>query len=286
MNDVPIDAISRLNAHARAFGQGYRAIYAYKTLAAVTLAMDGAATIRFVRWIGTCNRCTNGRYSHWEWEDGYTVRCRDCGGTGERALRFTATTLPNGDVWHHPWEGPNSSGRDIATEVLGLAFVDDGRGNYHHETAIGQRIEWRDPGEWRPNLPPARLETAELVPLLNQVEDWVDASTAPAGCHWMWEKARRYLRKCSTRSYAEFPDSYQLDIGRAPGGCFVCGDEGDLSGCYGRMTPLLHWSLPVCKRHGQGPDKVPFPKDPPPDALITPDIRRWLERHESVERLR
>ena len=80
--DIPLAALGRLNVHARAC-HGYneaRAIYAYKTLAALILTLDGRASLRFVQWTGRCNRCTNGRFTHWDWEDGYSVRCRDCDG--------------------------------------------------------------------------------------------------------------------------------------------------------------------------------------------------------------
>lgn len=127
-----------------------------------------------------------------------------------------------------------------------------------------------------------RLPIAEVVPLLNQVEDWVESAEQPAGAYWVWKHARQCLCQQKHRYViGENSHSYRLDLGQAPGGCFVCGAPAGTR--YGRMTPLFHWSLPVCKRHSDGPDKVPFPKDPPPEALITPDIRRWLDRHERIE---
>jgi hypothetical protein len=187
-------------------------------------------------------------------------------------------------AWHHPWEGPTSPGRDIARAVLGVEWNDD----CAYRTASRQTIEWREPGDWRPLLPAERLPLGELVPLLNEVEDWVEASRPPAGRHWMWETARRYLhQRKHPNVYGEPTHGYRLNLGRAPGGCFVCGDESDLEGfCYGRMTPLFHWSLPVCKRHGSGPDKAEHPKDPPPVEMMTPDVRRWLDRHERIEVVR
>lgn len=285
---VPISAISRLNGHARAiggWGSERNAIYAYKTLAALILALDGSASLRFIRWRGACNRCTNGRYQHWDWDDGYTVRCRDCGGTGRRTLHFTETTMADGHAWHHPWQGRTSPGRDIAFAALGLEHVDNADDWYTYRTAGGQLIEWRDPGEWRPNQRTERLPIAEVVPLLNQVEDWVESAEQPAGAYWVWKHARQCLCQQKHRYViGENSHSYRLDLGQAPGGCFVCGAPAVTR--YGRLTSLFHWSLPVCKRHSDGPDKVPFPKAPPPDALITPDIRRWLDRHERIETVR
>lgn len=93
--------------------------------------------------------------------------------------------------------------------------------------------------------------------------------------------AKRHLHlQKHGRVYGEPSHGYSLDLGRAPGGCFVCGDEGDLDSiCFGRMTPLLEWSLPVCKTHRNSP----HPKDPAPSAMITPTIKRWLERHGRID---
>lgn len=261
---IPIAAISRLNAHARSrrggtlFSSERDAIYAWKTYAALTLARDGTAALRFVRWRGTCAYCDKGRFHHWEWDDGVTVACRDCGGTGIRTLHFTETTLPGGHVWHHPWQGRVTPGRDIAVAV---------RGSYEDGD-----IEWSEPGEWHPLLPAAPLPLAELVPLLNDVEDWVAAVPEPVrGSDWWWiaDNARRTLRG----------GGYRLDLGRAPGGCFVCGDERDIVTNFGMYAPAFHWSLPVCGAHRNSP----HPKDPPPACLITPDLARWLDRRERVE---
>lgn len=277
---VPVAALSRLNTHARSrglfMGNERWAIYAYKTLAALTLALEGAATLRFVRWQGKCAHCDNGRFHHWEWEDGRTVACRDCKGTGTRTLEFTETTMPGGHVWHHPWQGRVTPGRDIGLAVRGLEWTGD---TYRHDD--GTSIEWHDPGEWKPLAPAQPLPLAELVPLLNEVEDWVELAPAPprGSYWWKWEDARRYLH---TRRHARTipPDSslYRLDLGRAPGGCFVCG-ASDIVIHLGRISPLFHWSLPVCVEHRH----APHPTDPPPDSLITPDIRRWLARHERIE---
>ncbi|HEX7049864.1 MAG TPA: DUF6166 domain-containing protein, partial [Longimicrobiales bacterium] len=57
---VPPDvlaALIRLNAHARAYGGGKWAIYAYKEMASILLAQSGEAAVRGVEWRGECNRC-------------------------------------------------------------------------------------------------------------------------------------------------------------------------------------------------------------------------------------
>lgn len=280
MTDIPLAALGRLNAHAReqkSWGQS-AAIYAYKSFAAMTLACEKKLQLRCVSWTGRCNRCTDGRFRHYTWDDGYSVRCRDCGGSGRRTLDFAETTLPDGQVWHHPWL---RTGFEIARALLDVSF---GR-NGEYRTPDGAVLVWHEPGEWQPLLPGRRLALAELVADLNAVEDWVQAATTALRGSWWWigSDAKRHLcRHSHARVTGEPSHGYMLDLGRAPGGCFVCGDETDLDGiCIGRMTPLLHWSLPVCKAHRN----APHPKDPPPAALITPEIRRWLDRHEHVEEI-
>lgn len=285
MSQIPIAALSRLNVHARA-GFGQRdAIYAYKTLAAITAALEGTASLRFVRWTGKCNRCTNGRYSHWDWRDGYTVRCRDCRGTSINSLYFVETTLPEGHKWHHPWSGRHRPGYEIADAVLGLTYDNDLR---DYRTAGGQRIEWQPAGDWSPNKPADHLPLAELVPLLNEVEDWVERAPKPGGGTWVWERAQRHLFTHKPQHYSD-PDEYVetygygLELGDAPEVCFVCGSS-ELNSCgYGAFKGRLHWRLRVCDRHFDGPEKAPHPKNPePPAELITPDIQRWLDRHQRM----
>jgi len=290
--NVPVASLSRLNVHARA-SSGHaiaRAIYAYKELAALVACLDELATLRFVVWQGKCSRCENGRYSHWDWTDGYTVRCRDCRGTGIRTLRFTETRFATGQVWHHPWNGAAQPGRVLATKVLGAKYFYGGglfRGTYDGwETEAGQAIDFRPVVDWKPLESAEKIPLAELVPLLNQVEDWMESShSRPAfGGAWIRECAQRHLFKPPKRDYWEPGDppspGYSLDLGRVPGGCFVCGDAPSMG--YGRYLDQLAWSLPVCKRHSAGPEKAEHPKDPPLASLITPDIQRWLDRHSRV----
>lgn len=279
---IPLAALSRLNAHARGHEARYGqrdAIYSYKTLAAMGCAIDGTAALRFVKWTGKCTRCVDGRFSHWEWDDGYTVACRDCDGTGQRMLRFTETTLPGGHVWHHPWNGRTMPGHAIARAV-GVAMLDSGE----YVTGAGAPVVWDAPGEWRPLLPAAPLPLTDLVPLLNEVEDWVEARPdRPRGepYWWTWDQAKRNLRNTGSTCLGAPTSGYALELGRAPDGCFVCGADESLAVVnFGRYSKLFHWSLPVCEQHR----KSPFPTDPPPAAMITPDIRRWMDRHEAKEK--
>ncbi|MCF8533850.1 MAG: hypothetical protein K9G48_12660 [Reyranella sp.] len=287
MTIVPLSALGRLNVHARVrsgWSTESRAIYAYKTLVTATLVADGVATLRFVEWRGECDRCDKGRFRDWNWGESYTVPCRDCNGTGKKTLRFTEARLPDGQIWHHPWEGRTNPGLDIA-RVAGVSYRNDADSWC---TLGGVPLVWNDAETWRPKLPAERLPVAELVTLLNEVEDWVEAAKPPPGGIWLFESARRCLHQTTYRRVISLhPEhAYQLDLGRAPGGCFVCGDETELAGSsYGRMTPLLHWSLPVCKRHSEGPEKAEHPKDPPPATMITPELRRWMDRHERVVEL-
>lgn len=281
---IPLVALGHLNTHARAYPYyGQRsAIYSYKKLAALALTIDGETALRFVKWTGKCNRCTDGRFTHWSWNDGYTVACRDCAGSGRRTLRFTETTLPDGQVWHHPWQGYTMPGYDIARAV-GVTMQDDGE----YQFSDGTAVEWQDAGEWHPMLPAQPLPLEELVVHLNEVEDWIEAAPdRPRGeaFWWIWESAKSHLyQRKIDHVYGGPFYGYALDLGRAFGGCFICGNESNLEGyCFGRLTPLFHWSLPVCKAHS----KSPHPKDPPPAEMITPAIQYWLDRHERIEQER
>ena len=279
--DIPFAAIGTLNAHARAAFDQRTAIYAYKKLATFLAVAQGLAQVRLIKWEGKCNRCDNGKFRHWDWPDEAYAACRHCAGTGWVTLRFTETALPQGQIWHHPWEGYSDSGRVIARAALKLSLDDDGK----YRTPDGNEVHWYAAADWRPQIPGIRLVNLHLVPLLNIVEDWVEALediTARASVHWAIRDAKRCICQVRHKGVIGAPShSYQLNLGTAPGGCHVCGADSDLAGVkIGRYTPLLHWSLPICNAHYAA--RLPHPKDPPPDALITPDIRRWLDRHERI----
>lgn len=280
---IPLAALGRLNAHARApWAPAKFAIYAYKTLAVHVLVASGDIQVRLVRWTGTCNRCTNGRYwPHWAREQSETVRCRDCAGTGRRTLRFTETTLPDGQVWHHPWEGRTNPGYRIAQLALGFRWD---RGTDRDLVGDGAEAQWHPAGEWRPSLGATLLETADLVPLLNEVEDWVEhgaGDRARGADYWyVWSEAKRHLyQQKHERTWGDPSSGYQLDIGDMATGCHVCGTTENLCGYWrGMRTPAVRWCVQVCSKHAA----EPRPALTPPEALLTPDIRRWLARHEKV----
>lgn len=268
---IPLAQLGRLNAFARkpqAFGPR-NAIYAYKLLATLTLVAAGQAKLRFVKWTGKCIHCDGGWFTHWMWEAGDRVRCRDCRRTGKRTLHFTETTLPDGQVWHHPWEGRTDPGR-IICNAAGIAWHDD-----------ANPIDWQDAGAWQPNQPGAELSVDDVAGALCDVEDWIDgASFHHLPQQWPVDSARRYLRRQKHRLVIEEPSSgYCLVLGRAAGGCHVCGDTQNHDtnlGCF-NAGHTLEWTVAVCKTHRA----LGWPKTPPA-SLITPNVRRWLDRHDQV----
>ncbi len=285
MTAIPVAAIGRLNAFARTpnhWGEGLRnAIYAYKMLATSVLLAEGRATLRFVKWTGKCRNCTDGRWAGAFWRDGQNVACDRCRGTGIRTLRFTEATLEDGQIWHHPWEGRTSPGMNLAQQA-GFEYRDDA-----WRTADGAAMSWQDAGEWQPLQPGQARPLDDVVTDLNEVEDWVEAGTTPPWprpCHWQWKEAKRNLCQQQHRRVIGTPShAYAIDLGRSPDGCFVCGRKDDLAGfTVGRLTRFFHWVLPVCSSHDAARPNSEL-KDVVPDSLMTPPVRRWLERHQRVE---
>lgn len=268
---VPADvlaALGRLNHHARAqrrfFGTEWRAIYAYKLVAALALAEARRLTLRFIEWRGKCNRC-DGTGQFWNYDPNYKTPCRNCGAKGIALLRFVETTLPDGQVWHHPWR----HGEPIAETVLGrIEWVGDGNWVVNDPEYVGGKrsLRWEQATDWGPNLPAERIPDAELIPLLNLVEDWIARPIDVGVCGpWRLERARREMSQ------------YMLDLGRAGGGCCFCGstEQGEHPRSIGLSLDRLKWSLPVCPQH----DRVPSEKWPErivPADLLTSDLQRWL----------
>ncbi len=264
-------ALGRLNSHARTrghFGTERNAIYTYKTLAALVTIQAGEATVRVVKWTGKCNRCTNGRFHHWDSD--CTSSCWHCDGTGCKTLTFTETTLPGGHVWHHPWQGPVTSGLTLARANFGTT----------------EGLEATPVVDWAPNLPGDRLPIEDLAALLNQVEAWVETSPSPVRGEPYWyvaSEARRYLHRSAHPGWhgLEPGSGYKLDIGRTTT-CFRCGSDDKAGGInYGHVTPLLHWALRVCEPCYA--ERPPHPKDPPPSKLLSPAVQEWIARHERLE---
>lgn len=113
MTDLPeiLSALSRLNVHARAWGCGKKAIYAYKTFAAAEFATEARPVFVPVK----CHHCNGtGIYRDWDgYERGPCYRCTK----GIVTLRFVESTI--GDFrWHHPTG--NGGGNNVLNAVWGI----------------------------------------------------------------------------------------------------------------------------------------------------------------------
>lgn len=274
--------LDRLNAHARGKSRSMwgwdneaKAIYAYKQLAATKMIELGAVQARLVKVDVACG-CDNGRFTidyDIDERKPITVRCRYCSSAkpGRRTLRFTETAFAGGIAWHHPWEGRVTPGFEIAR----AAFR---RANGPDESPWGEA--WHDAGDWKPRMGGAPLALNELVPLLNFIETWVEG-IQPVECSPTYSpsKTARRMLGLTRHEHIVPPLSapYRLDLGRAAGGCHVCGSE-DPEGAsnLGCMSLFFHWSQPACKAHrGTWPEA-------PPDALMIPAVREWIARHERI----
>ena len=259
-------ALDRLNGHARAWGCGKSAIYTYKKLVALRMALAGEVVARPIAITVDCNRC-GGTGLYWEQDPNWKTPCRSCGRRGKVRLEFVETTLA-GYVWHHPYA---DAGIDILRAAWGIASFD-----YEGDAAVavlvdGQRrpIVYEAAGDWTPNRRGERLAADDAAHLLNTVEAWVAALPPIArGEPWWWlpEGAMRAVR------------SYQLDLGRIEGPCYRCGRSDDLvDHGIGHVGRLLHFSLRICAAcDKEQPRRWPGDGDVPAHAL-TPAIRAWLD---------
>lgn len=119
MPDAVLAAIDRLNGHARAFGCGKEAIYAYKRLFALFAVDRGELAARPIGTITKCNGCDGtGRFKFWDGD--VADNCRRCGSRGYVRLRFVETTIDTA-VWHHPW---HRGGDQILCAALGAKMFD------------------------------------------------------------------------------------------------------------------------------------------------------------------
>lgn len=260
-------ALSRLNEHARAYGCGRDAVYAYKALAALLAAIAGQANVRPVAMMARCLSCDGtGKFVD-RYEGPTNDPCRKCSRRGYVHLRFVETTI-QGQAWHHPWE---RSGLDIFCAANGGATIE-----YLHVTrelnilrdgCEPQRIGFGSLGDWRPNRPGEKLKGEDAAALLNLVEDWVlGLRDVDPALRWSQETAQRAVR------------GYSLELGRIGSTCHYCRcaevTSGQGSMGYGK-TPMI-WSLPCCAAHAKMPheqwDKVI------PAAALTPEVSRWAAR--------
>lgn len=268
MTAVPIhvlDALDMLNGHARAFGSGSRAIYAYKTLAALNLAEAGDLAARPVFVDAPCRSCDgSGLFRHYDHHQNESVvrheNWRTCKRTGKVRLLFTETTF-FGYCWHHPI---SSGGSEILRAawrfLIDQPMIIDGS----QLDATPQPV-----GDWMPNRPAEQLTHRVALLLLNLVEEWLIALPETY-------EVRAVLRQM--RGYSLRLDRHPRDPEATL--CCLCGQPvGEDSTAIGMLAYKLDWSEACCALcRAEQPFK--FPKGPPPAHLITPPLRRWLARRE------
>jgi hypothetical protein len=251
-------SIDRLNSHARGNGCGWRAVYTYKTFAAMLLACSGDLVARPVGVVKKCRYCDGTTI----YKNTYGEECGPCYrcNKGYVHLRFAETKV-NAHTWHHPWFRGGQEILQTAWKVkefeyrhgLEIAKFEDGRTvDILYESANG----------WTPNQPGHKLIGEAAAKELNVVEAWLEKEIVNGGLRWKLERARSDMT------------AYALDIGRTGQVCYVCGGETYCG--HGHMKRLLHWSNPVCREHYQLPLEQ-WPQEPPPNA-ITPEVEMWLNR--------
>lgn len=270
MNDaaaVPADvaiALSRLNEHARSYGCGRAAIYAYKGFAALLAATFRQALVRPVALMAKCMRCDGtGRFIS-EYEGPTKERCRTCAASGYVHLRFAETEIA-GQRWHHPWE---RGGLEIFCAANPGATIE-----YLHVTrellisrdgAESERIGFGSVGDWTPNRRAEKLGGADAAGLLNIVEDWLlrVRVTAPE-LRWPLERALQQMR------------IYDLDLGRIGESCHYCG-AADVRLAHRRIDRPLSWAAPACAAC----EKLSLEQwaRTVPEAALTSSVIDWLMR--------
>ena len=266
---VPADVLAALlplNHHARAYGCGKRAIYAYKTLVAALLVAAGETRAQLVQWTGKCGHCGGTE----RYVDSYGERwphCRQCSSTGTVTLKFVETVLPCGQAWHHPWDRYDDGGRELA-EIAGLAVWDGERGRYR-AAGGGDPIFSNIASDWRPQRPSFSLDADAAAEALNVVEAWLLLSVAnvlPTPLHFLRERALRDMR------------AYIIDIGRVGSKCWYCASEDVTSG-LARYGPPFSWSAPVCRVHHRVELALWPAKTDLPESALTPALPEWGARH-------
>ncbi|WP_439392358.1 hypothetical protein ACRQ5Q_22445 [Bradyrhizobium sp. PMVTL-01] len=260
-------AISILNAHARAYGCGKEAIYAYKKVAALIDARAGIAQARPVGVLAECRNC-RGTGLFFSWYEGQSnERCRTCSATGKVYLRFVETTI-SGHRWHHPYI---DAGLPILYAALGSPEInfDAGARDLINKYKDGrcERRPFESAGDWQPNAPGEKLEAERAAELLNLVEGWISTlGGADVPQTWPLDYARQCIK------------TYALELGCVGEACHYCG-AGDIKTRFGTWSKHLRWSHPVCKDHADMPS-TQWDKTPPLDAL-GPHARAWLARRPS-----
>lgn len=194
------------------------------------------------------------------------TKCRDCGGdgkyvdsygwthdhcwrcssTGRVHLQFVETTVP-GAVWLTP--------KDKVWDFMG-------------QTQIDQLPETAE--NWQINQPGQDLTPSQVAEHMCEIEAFFPLRPKPFYVQWDWGG-----NECDP--YA----AYSLWAGRADSpGCFLCGAEMDhLYGGHVTRTGRLYWSARICKACSDRKGAFDAMSRRIPDSLLTPEIRRWVERH-------
>lgn len=259
-----IAALIKLNSHARAYGCGKHAIYAYKTLVAAQLIAANEATVFLRQWTGQCDHCRGtGRYV-----DSYGERwphCRRCASTGRVTLKFVETELLGGPTWHCPFDA-NGDGRHLAA-LAGAAMWDGEKGRWTNRDG-NEPIFWNVANGWTPKQRGEQLTPDDAALALNTVEAWVlTLDVLPhATPYWLLTAAKREMR------------GYHLDVGRIGLTCWYCGRPDIVTG-FCRSGPPFTWCAPVCAEHEKMPVSLWPAKEALPDWVLTPPLMEWRERH-------
>lgn len=250
-----ITAIGKLNAHARAYGCGGKAIYAYKDLIAIELVGAGEATVRPVQWFGKCGRC-DGTSIYRDW-DGYEHgQCRHCT-RGVTNLKFAEVTLPDGQIWHHPFGMSYGRGRDLLQRDLERGAD----GPVDLRTTL---LQWQAVGDWKPRQAGVRLSPQTAVQALNVAETWLLQFHPDASSRWPYDCAVREMQR------------YWVRIDRSVETvCWKCGSDDLADTNLGAMVWPFQWSAKVCNEHYR--PKVFWP-DKIDDVALTVDLRLWASR--------
>ena len=275
MTDLPeiLSALSRLNVHARAWGCGKKAIYAYKTFAAAEFATEARPVFVPVK----CHHCNGtGIYRDWDgYERGPCYRCTK----GIVTLRFVESTI--GDFrWHHPTG--NGGGNNVLNAVWGIESVlyPEAGGAYPHGVAklsdgTERPIQFAPADDWGPNMPGAeKLPTDEACGLLNLVEDWIRCVPVMRPEN-RWTIGRARLEMSRYRIDLERDDDRTCcECGTADVMSSRCGGIG--SKWRGGWTGFARFMCQAC--HGTD-GALRWPRDPSP-ASLTPSVLAWLGKPE------
>lgn len=218
-------------------------VYHYKREAILEAHRFGIASHQRTSVRTTCRDCGgSGKYTDWA---GYThPGCRRCASTGAVRLEFVETTLP-GALWLSP--------REKMWALSDVQFDD------LPETA----------NYWEINQPGTDLTPSQVADHMCEIEAFFP-SRPPK--HWS--------------DYGEHDpfESYTIWVGETQRTtCHLCGDPmEEASGMHCVRTGRIWWSAAACNvcRALHGADETfKALSRRLTQEFITPEIRRWIERH-------